>query len=80
MEPRGILKTRNGKLVDEQDFRDREESGAVALALVLHDDAQNVWQRPDAGEDADACAGFGLGQRWDGSRTGREAARVGCPF
>src|ERR1043166_3547801 len=31
----GIWKTQSGKLIDEQDFRVREESGAVAPALVL---------------------------------------------
>ncbi len=73
MGPRGILKTRNGKLVDEQDFGDREESGAVALALVLHHDAQDVWQGLDAGEATDAFAGDGLGQHRDGGGARAEA-------
>ena len=76
MGQRGISNTRNGKLVDEQDFWNREESGAVALALVLHHDAQDVWQRFDAGEAADAAAGNGLGQHRDGSRTRAEAESV----
>src|SRR5215216_4909474 len=72
MEPRGILKTRSGKLVDEQDFWNREESGAVAFALVLHHDAQDVWQGFDAGEATDAAAGNGLGRHRDGGGTRAE--------
>ena len=67
-----ILKTLNGRF-DEQDFRVREESGAVASALVLHDDAQDVWQGSNAGQATDAAAGNGLGQHRDGSRTGAKA-------
>ena len=76
MGQRDISKTRNGKLVDEQDFRVREESGAVALALVLHHDAQDVWQGFDAGEATDAAAGNGLGQHRDGSRAREESESV----
>ena len=57
----------SGKLVDEQDFRVREEPGAMAPALVLHDHAQDVWQGFDAGQATDAGAGNGLGQHRDGS-------------
>ena len=76
MGQRDISKNRNGKLVDEQDFWNREESGAVALALVLHHDAQDVWQRFDAGEATDAAAGNGLGQHRDGSRAREKAEGV----
>ena len=37
----------------------------MAFALVLHDHAQDVWQRPDAGEAADALPGMVWGvSRW----------------
>ena len=75
MGPRGILKTRNEKL-DEQDFWNREESGAVALTLVLHRDAQDVWQGFDAGEATDAAAGIGLGQHRYGGRAWAETESV----
>ena len=52
----------------------------MALALVLHDDAQDVWQRPDAGEDPDARARIGLGQHCDGSWAGKEAASVAAVY
>ncbi len=48
----------------------------MAFALVLYDDAQDVWQRPDAGENADARARTGLGQHRDGSRAGEKAESV----
>ena len=76
MGQRGISNNRNEKLIDEQDFWNREESGAVALALVLHHDAQDVWQGFDAGEATDAAAGNGLGQHRDGSRARAEAESV----
>ena len=76
MAPPDISKTWNGKLIDEQDFGDREESGAVALALVLHHDAQDVWQGFDAGEATDAAPRNGLGQHRDGSRAWSEAESV----
>jgi len=67
-----ILKTLSERF-DEQDFRVREESGAMAPALVLHDDAQDVWQGSNAGQATDAIAGNGLGQHRDGSGTGAQA-------
>ena len=76
MGQRGISNNRNEKLIDEQDFWNREESGAVALALVLHHDAQDVWQGFDAREATDAAAGNGLGQHRDGSRARAEAESV----
>src|ERR1044071_1955303 len=76
MGPPDISKARNEKLIDEQDFWNREESGAVALALVLHHDAEDVWQGFDAGEATDAAAGNGLGQHRDGSRAWAEAESV----
>ena len=76
MGQRGISNNRNEKLIDEQDFRNREESGAVALALVLHHDAQDVWQGFDAGQATDASAGNGLGQHRDGSGPRAEAESV----
>ena len=76
MGPPDISKTWNGKLINEQDFGNREESGAVALALVLHHDAQDVWQGSDAGEATDAAAGNGLGQHRDGSRARSETESV----
>ena len=48
----------------------------MAPALVLHNDAQDVWQRPDACEDADARAGPGVGKHRDGGRAGQKATRV----
>ena len=75
-----ILRAQNGRASNEQDFGFREESGAVALALVLHDDAQDVWQRPDAGENADACARIGLGQHRDGSWVGPKAESVSTVY
>jgi len=48
----------------------------VASALVLHHDAQDVWQRPDASEATDATARTRLGQYRDGSGHGQEATRV----
>ena len=76
MEQPDTSKTWNGKSIDEQDFGDRKESGAVAFALVLHHDAQDVWQGFDAGEATDAAAGNGLGQHRDGSRARSEAESV----
>ena len=76
MGPPDISKMPNGKLIDEQDFGIREESGAVAPTLVLYHDAQDVWQGFDAGEAADAAAGNGLGQHCDGSRARSEAESV----
>ena len=67
-----ILKTLSERF-DEQDFRVREESGAVASALVLHDDAQDVRQGFDARQATDATAGDGLGQHRNGSGTGTQA-------
>ena len=52
----------------------------MAFALVLHDDAQDVWQRPDAGEDADARARNGLGQHRDGSWVGPKAESVAAVY
>src|ERR1051325_9328038 len=72
----GIWKTQSGRLIDEQDFRVREESGAVAPALVLHDHAQDVWEGPDAGQATDATAGTRLGHDCDGSRVGSQAESV----
>jgi hypothetical protein len=67
-----ILKTLSERF-DEQDFRVREESGAVAPALVLHHDAQDVWQGSNAGQATDAGARVGLGQHRDGSGAGAKA-------
>ena len=61
------------KLIDEQDFRVREESGAMASALVLYNHAEDVWQGSDAGQATDAAAGTRLGRHRDGSGTGAEA-------
>ena len=52
----------------------------MALALVLHDDAQDVWERPDAGEDADARARTGVGQHRDGSWAGKKAESVAAIY
>src|SRR5262249_44280252 len=68
-----IWRTQSGKLIDEQDFRVREKSGAVAPALVLHDHAQDVWKGFDAGQATNATARVGLGQYCDGSRARPEA-------
>src|SRR5262245_24778406 len=57
-------------------FRIRKERGAVASALVLHHDAQDVRQGSDAGENADACAGDRLGIDRHGSRPGPQASRL----
>ena len=67
---------RNERTGNEQNCRVREEPGAVAPPLVLHDDAQDVWQRPDAGEAADASARNGLGQHRDGSGTRQKTKSV----
>src|SRR6185369_14960487 len=69
----GIWRTQSGKLVDEQDFRVREKSGALASALVLYRDAQDVWEGFDAGQATDATAWPRLGWYRDGSRAGPEA-------
>src|SRR5215470_272493 len=51
-----------------------EKSGAVASALVLWGDAQNVRKRPYAGEDTDALARPRLGRHSHGSRGGAKTA------
>src|SRR6185369_10577066 len=66
----------SGKLVDEQDFRVREKSGAMASALVLHNHAQGVWQGSYARQDADEAAGAGLGRHRDGGGTVSETQSV----
>ena len=66
----------SGRSIDEQAFGDREESGAVAFALVLHDHAQDVWQGLDAGQATDAITGNGLGRHRDGGGTRTQAESV----
>src|SRR6185369_8931212 len=78
--PPDILKTQNVRVVDEQDLGDREKPGTLAPALVLHGHAQNVWQRPDAGEATDAPAGDGLGRHRDGGGVGPEAQSVAALY
>ena len=67
----------------------------MAFVLVLRSDAENVRQRSDARESANALAGTGVGRRTMEAAVGRKrlvslryiqlgkvraAARVGCPF
>jgi uncharacterized protein (DUF924 family) len=73
----------------------KEITGAVAFALVLQRNAQNVWKGSDAGKDTDARARFSMGQHCHGGRSRperlvslryiqlgkvRTAARIGCLF
>src|SRR6185436_9806042 len=66
--------------IDEQDFWSREETSAVALALVLYNDAQDVWQRSDASEATDARARARVGRHRDGGRAGQKTSRVAAVY
>src|ERR1051326_965599 len=66
----GLVRKRSS--VDESNQGTGKEGSAVASALVLYHDAQDVWQGSDAREDADACAEIGLGRHRNGSGTRRE--------
>jgi hypothetical protein len=72
-----------------------EKAGALAFALVLRHDAQNVWERSYPGKDTDAFTRPRLGGIVMEAALGRKrlvslryiqlakvrtAARVGCPF
>jgi len=48
----------------------------MAPALVLHDDAKDVWQRPHACEATDARAGISVGKHRDGGRAWQKATRL----
>ncbi len=59
---------------DATNCRSREKSGALAFALVLRSNEEDVWAGSHAGKDPDACAWSGVGQHRHGGRTEQKAA------